>query len=186
MSGFEFTFGLISLLIGLGLAHVAAAFANLILLGPRVRWDWLSPLAAILFFESALIYWWFQWSLRDQEVVLGELAIRAIACLALYVMAVAALPDPRGRRVDLRDHFERSRRLFYGSLLTYTLIVGVLPVLRRAFTGDAAVTIPWFNLSNVVLLGLGCFIRHRWFNAALLAYLVVMLGIRWLPRVIAG
>ena len=186
MSGFEFTFGLISLLLGLGLAHVAAAFANLILLGPRVRWDWLSPLAAVLTFQSVLIYWWFQWSLRAQEVVLGDLAIRAVACLALYIMAVASLPDTRGRRVDLRDHFERSRRLLYGSLLFYTLIVGVLPVLRRAISGDPNWYVPWFNVSNIALLTIGCFVRPRWVHIALLVYLVVVLGIRWLPRVIAS
>jgi hypothetical protein len=183
MSGFEFTFGLISLLLGLSLAHVAAAFANLILLGPKVRWDWLSPLAAILVFQSVLIYWWFQWSLRTQEIVLGDLAIRAIACLCLYVMAVAALPDPRGRRVVLSVHFERSRRLIYGSLLTYTLIVGVLPAVRKAFS-DGALTVPWFNLSNIALLIIGCFVQKRFVHAVLLLYLVVILGIRWLPRVI--
>jgi hypothetical protein len=186
MSGFEFTFGLISLLLGLGLAHIAAAFANLILLGPRVKWDWLSPLAALLTFQSVLIYWWFQWSLREQEVVLGDLAIRAIACLALYIMAVAALPEPRGRRVDLKDHFERSQRLVYGSLIFYTLIVGVLPAARRGFVSQGEWVIPWFNFSNIALLTIGCFVRGRWLHAALLAYLVIILGIRWLPRVIAS
>lgn len=185
MSGFEFTFGLISLLLGLSLAHVAGAFANLILLGPRVRWDWLSPLAAILVFQSVLIYWWFQWSLRTQEIVLGDLAIRATACLSLFIMAVAALPDSRGRRVGLRDHFERSRRLLYGSFLTYTLIVGVLPLIRRAVTGEV-IMVPWFVLSSVLLLAVGCFVRPRWFHTAVLTYLVVMLAVRWLPRVIGA
>ena len=183
MSGFEFTFGLISLLLGLSLAHVAATFANLILLGPRVRWDWLSPLAAVLVLQSVLIYWWFQWSLREQEIVLGDLAIRSVACLCLYIMAVAALPDPRGRRIDLRDHFERARQLIFGSLLVYTLIVGVLPVVRRAIAGDG-LTVPWFNVGNLVLLVLACLIRKRWVDTAVLLYLVVMLGVRWLPRVI--
>jgi hypothetical protein len=183
MSGFEFTFGLISLLLGLSLAHVAAAFANLILLGPRVRWDWLSPLASVLVLQSVLIYWWFQWSLRAQEIVLGDLAVRAVACLCLYVMAVAALPDPRGRRIDLCDHFERARKLIFGSLLAYTLIVGVLPAVRHAVTGTTVI-VPWFNVGNLALLTIACLVRRRWVHAAVLLYLVVTLGVRWLPRVI--
>lgn len=186
MSGFEFSFGLISLLLGLGFAHVAAAFASLILLGKRVRWDWLSPLAALLFLQSALIYWWFQWALREQEVVLGDLAIRGVACLTLYIMAVAVFPETRGRRADLREHFERSRLLVYGSFITYTLIVGILPIVARLFNTDRPLSIPWFQLISLVLLIAGCFIRKRWYDTILLSYLVVILGIRWLPQALAA
>ena len=94
MSTFEFAFGLISLLLGLGFVHVAQAFAKLIMAGPRVRWDWLSPLAAVTMFQLGLVYWWAQYGLRNEELVLGAVVVQACACLALYMMAVAAL-QPR-------------------------------------------------------------------------------------------
>ncbi|MCV0414597.1 MAG: hypothetical protein K5831_06910 [Brevundimonas sp.] len=57
MSAFEFTFGLVSLLLGPGFAHLANSFALLVMAGPRVRWDWLSPLAALAVFQAGLIFW---------------------------------------------------------------------------------------------------------------------------------
>jgi hypothetical protein len=57
MSAFEFSFGLLSLLLGLGFAHLEDALAKLVLAGPKVKWDWLAPLAALNAFISGLVYW---------------------------------------------------------------------------------------------------------------------------------
>jgi hypothetical protein len=61
------------------MAHLAGAFARLVIAGRKVQWDWLPLLAAVLTFQSSLIYWWFQWSLREQPVVMAELSVRAVA-----------------------------------------------------------------------------------------------------------
>jgi hypothetical protein len=112
ISAFEFSFGLISLLLGLGMTHLAGALARLVIAGRKVQWDWLPLLAALLTFQSTLVYWWFQWALREQPVILADLTFRAVACLLLYMLAVAVLPEETRGRPNLRDHFERSNRLF--------------------------------------------------------------------------
>ena len=186
MSAFEFTFGLISLLLGLGFAHVAGAFARLIIAGPKVRWDWLSPLAAVLMLLMGLIYWWSQWSLRDEQVVLSDLTIRAVGCLFLYVMAVAVLPDRTGKRINLRNHFERSRRLVYGSLAAHVATVGILPDAAAAFSGGGSWGSALQNMFIIALLLVGIFTPRPWVNGALLSGLLLLLGFAWMTRVIAS
>lgn len=187
MSAFEFTFGLVSLLLGLGFAHIADSFAKLVMAGKEVRWDWLSPLAAVTSFQSGLIYWWYQWSLRDQEVSLGGLVVRAIACLTLYVMAVAALPAPRESGIDLKEHYQKARRLYFGAFAVYILIVGVLNrFVRDVFFGERVWQVPWLNLLSVAIIIACVFIQKRWFHTVALSWLLLDAATRWLPQAISG
>jgi hypothetical protein len=187
MSAFEFTFGLISLLLGLAFAQLADAFAKLVIAGKQVHWDWLSPLAAFVVFQSGLIYWWYQWSLRDEPVTLGGLVVRAVACLALYIMAVAALPSPKADRVDLSEHYEQARRLFFGAFAIYLLIVGILNrLVRDVMFGERVWEVPWLNFLNLGIIFACVFIHKRWFHGLALMWLLIDAGRRWLPQAIAG
>ena len=187
MSAFEFTFGLISLLLGLGFTHLADSFAKLVMAGDRVRWDWLSPLASLGAFQSGLIFWWYQWSLRDHSVTLAELAVRAVACLALYIMVVAALPAPEGDRTDLRDRFEHARRLYFGAFGFYVLLVGVLNrFVRDVFFSESVWIVPWSNLLTIALCLACIFIARRWLHGLVLTYINLVPALQWLPQSIAG
>jgi hypothetical protein len=187
MSAFEFTFGLISLLLGLSFAQLADSFAKLVMAGKRVQWDWLSPLAALFAFQSGLIYWWYQWSLRDEPVTLGGLVVRAVACLALYIMTVAALPLPKDDRTALSEHYEQARRLFFGAFAFYLLIVGILNrFVRDVMLGERVWEVPWGNVLNLGIVFACLFIRKRWFHGLALIWLLFDAGRRWLPQAIVG
>lgn len=182
MSGFEFTFGLISLLLGLGFAHIAHCVARLVIQGRQVEWDWLSPLAALAVFETTLIYWWYQWSLRNDAVTMAEVGVRAFACLILYVMAVAVLPEG-GRseeRVSLKAHFERSRRLIFGALIAYYTVVALIPPLLRALRGEGSWGYLASNVLSMSLFVLAFAIPKRWVSAFVLLYLVAIEAVIWL------
>ncbi len=188
MSGFEFTFGLISLLLGLGFAHIAYSVAKLVIEGKRVEWDWLSPLAAVVVFQAALIYWWYQWSLRDQAVTMAEVGIRAFACLILYVLAVAVLPEGGSAddRISLKKHFEKSRRLIFGSLIAYYLVAGVIPPMLRALRGDGSWSYLANNFFSMALFALAFSIPKRWLSATVLIYVLATDAILWLFESIAA
>jgi hypothetical protein len=187
MSAFEFTFGLISLLLGLSFAHLANCFALLVVAGRRVRWDWLSPLAALAAFQAGLIFWWFQWSVKDQEVTMAALAVRALACLSIYIVAVAALPAPEGERTDLREWFEKARRLFFGGFGFFAFLVGVLtPLVHSLMTPENDWPLPWQNIITVALCVACIFIGKRWLHGLVLLVLIVPSALEWLPLKIAG
>lgn len=182
MSPFEFSFALISLLLGLGFAALADSFAKLCLAGRRVRWDWLSPLVALNAFQAGLVYWWFQWSLRDQPVLLIGLAGRALACLCVYVFSVSALPADKGEPIDLRDHFERSRRLTYGAYLLYWLLVA----LALPLSAGRGTTADWGDCTALTLMVAGLFIRDRRFNLATQLFLLIIVASTWMLQLIAA
>jgi hypothetical protein len=187
LSAFEFTFGLVSLLLGLGFAHLANSFALLVMAGPRVRWDWLSPLAPLAVFQAGLIFWWYQWSIKDQEVTLAALAVRAVACLAIYVVSVAALPAPEGESTDLRERFENGRRLFFGGFAFFVLLVGVVtPIVHRLMTPGSDWPLPWENILFIALCVACIFVGRRWLHGLVLLVLIIPLALQWLPLSIAG
>lgn len=179
MTAFELSFTLISLLLGLAFAHIAGAFAQLVVAGRKVRWDWLPPLAALVTLQFGLVFWWSQWALRDRDVVLAELSVRAIACLALYVTAVAVLPEAGEGPVDLSQHFQRSRKLIYASLFALLLIVGIAMPAYGAFMGQRAWFFPWENLLVLTLMAIGFFSPNRLLNGAILGFIVLLVSVQW-------
>lgn len=188
MSGFEFTFGLISLLLGLGFAHIAQCVAKLVIQGKRVEWDWLSPLAAVATFQTGLVYWWYQWSLRNDAVTMAEVGIRAFACLILYVLAVAVLPDagPSEDRISLKEHFERSRQLIFGSLIAYYAVVAVIPPMIRAMRGNGSWLYLASNFFSLALFALAFLVPKRWLSATVLIYILAIEAAVWLFQSIAA
>lgn len=182
VSAFEFSFGLLSLLLGLGFAHLADVVAKLALSERPVRWDWLSPMVALNVFLQGLVYWWFQWTLREQPVQLMDLTARAAACLALYMLAVAALPAVRDEPVDMRQHFERSRRFVYATLIVYILLVSyLLPAIAgRGLSRDP------FDAAQVALAVVGMFVSARWLHAGVQLFLLLPMAQYWMLSTIRG
>jgi hypothetical protein len=168
------------------MAHVASASARLIIAGPRVTWDWLPLLGAVLTLQAALIYWWFQWSLRDQPVALIDLAFRAIACLLLYMQAFSVLPEDSRGRPNLRQNFERSSPLFFGTYGGYVLMVGILPWGYKILTEARLLPLPWENLLTVAACLLAMVWRRRWLQALLITSQILGLHVQWMSNVIRG
>jgi hypothetical protein len=166
------------------MAHLAGAFARLVIAGRKVHWDWLPLVAAVLTFQSSLIYWWFQWSLREQPVVMAELSVRAVACLLLYMLAVAVLPEDSRGRPNLKEHFERSNRLFFGVYGALVLLTGVMPHANRMLTGRAW-EVPWANLIIITLCVVAVFLRRRWLHTLVIIYLLLRLNQDWIGQVIS-
>ena len=166
------------------MAHTAGSLARLIIAGRKVQWDWLSPLAAVLMFQSAMIYWWFQWSLRDREVVLADLTFRAMACLLLYMLAVAVLPEDSRGRPNLREHFQRSNRLVFGAFGSYVLMVGILSPVYQMMFASRSWEVPWGNILTIVLCILAAFVQRRWLHTIVLLYFLYGLNVGWMTQVI--
>src|SRR3546814_2648487 len=65
MDRFEYAIGLISIIVGLGLADLAMSLHRLLKQRERVRWDWVA-LATAGFAGFSLIRMWYQlWTVRD-------------------------------------------------------------------------------------------------------------------------
>src|SRR5436190_926509 len=114
MGPFEYLLLFAVIILGLAVSDVALSLHRLLGAGPRVRWDWLAPLAALVAFLKIVTQWW-TWFRAEPlaggltwEMFLGVLA----GAVLLFLIAAASLPDevPGEGRIDLAAHWAGVRR----------------------------------------------------------------------------
>ena len=118
MSIFEYLIALVSVVVGLAVAHALGGLLRIVHNRETIRVDWLPLVWTGTLLLWIIFFWWFtfagaeapQWRMRDLLFVLGYAA-------AIYFVLGLLYPHDIGPGFDMRAHFETSRRWFYGSLL---------------------------------------------------------------------
>jgi hypothetical protein len=127
MDAFSYLSVLLSIILGLAITQVLQGYRALLLARKRVRlsapvliWSGL----ALLFATQA---WWASFGLRQRASWdFLSFAIILLQMILLYMLSAVVLPEVEpGDRVDLVDHFDRHRHIFYGFLIAM-LVVSVL------------------------------------------------------------
>lgn len=196
MSLFEFTFGLSAVILGLALAHMASTLSKLAMAGRRVRWAPEPLLLAGIIVLVIVWVWLSQWNAREQtETSVGLMLFQVGKLLLPFMAATFVLPDPVPEEgpVDLYAHYDRTRALTFGALITGLLVFWTGFMVRWATGGapdagpmtvwSVAATLPWgFCLGYGLLI----VVRKRWFNIALLAAGLIYYGWSVVPVRLAG
>lgn len=119
MDAFSYLSVLLSIILGLAIAQVLQGYRSILLARGRVRvsapvliWSGL----VLLFATQA---WWASFGLRGRpEWDFLSFAVILLQMTLLYMLSAVIFPEVAGdRRVDLVDHFERHRRIFFGILI---------------------------------------------------------------------
>lgn len=112
---FEFALGLFSVLIGLAIADVAASFHRLMRVRPRVRWDPLVLLTALLAMVITVGMWFDLWGIRNATSVRHFFLYLALvgAFFVLFLIAASSLPDEATSGLDLHEFYGRNHRYFW-------------------------------------------------------------------------
>ena len=123
MAVFEYLGVLISVIMGLGITHLATGASKLILNRGTVRLYVPHLLWTLNVLVYILLVWWgmFWWSNHTDWLAYEYLFITAYA-IALFLLAALLYPWDLGRDVDMRAYFFRNRRWFFGTLFVAWLI----------------------------------------------------------------
>lgn len=129
MTGFEYSLGIVSIVVGLALTDVAQSTHRLLVRRRTVRWDPLTLLVAFYALLTVVRMWFAVWGVRDVSAVVNYLFYLSIFAelFVLFLLAAASLPDNcEGEDGDLRAYYERQRRylwtlftLFHASFLAH-------------------------------------------------------------------
>ena len=177
MGPFEYLLLFVSVIFGLAISDLGMSLHRLLGAGPRVRWDALAPLAALVAFLKIASQWWSWFS--DVSIARGftwEMFLGLLAgAMMLFLMAAAALPDeaPADATIDLAQHWESVRRRYWILFLGHWLVANAVSIWAQVSIAHARWRFDWPYLLGLVILSL-ILIRNRWWQGLCLAGLVVI------------
>jgi len=178
MTPFDYALGLVSILVGLALADVAASLHRLLRQGRMVTWDGRVILCVLLVIITITGMWFEVWSVRSVKAVLSYPFYLSLFLefMVLFLVCAACLPDEPEESYDLSAFYERSRTylwslfaLFQASFFLHWIYFAGI---HMSNPGRALLFGAWVGLPLLVFLLLAG-IRSRWFHYTALLVLIV-------------
>jgi hypothetical protein len=171
----------ISIVVGLALSDVAHSLHRMLRAGRRVRWDLLTPLAALLVTCSVVNTWWTLDLVFSHAVTFAAFLPNLGSLVLLFLLASATLPDQvPAEGLDLKAYYLENRTYFWGLFALWIAALVVNEALLSTAAGRSAGDIlasTWRNLLFVPVFGLLMWTRRRWVHGIVLAFcLVVVVG----------
>lgn len=150
---------LLSIVLGLAVSDLCVSLNRLLDAGARVKWDWLSPLAALVALLKIVTQWWaWFYAAPLAKAVTFEMFVLVLAsAVLLYMLAAAALPDSVEPGVDLRAYYARTSRRYWLLFFSQSVLsnaVGIWAQLRApgAKLSLVALGYPGFLIAAVTFI----------------------------------
>jgi hypothetical protein len=180
LGAFEYLMLFAAVILGLAVCDLAVSVHRLLAAGPRVRWDWLAPLAALVAFLKIVTQWWTFFLAGPLakgltfEMFLGVL----VAAVLLFLLAADALPDEVGEGpIDLRAHYARVQRRFWLLFAAQWFLLTAVSTWAQVAIEKAhldLVSPAWLILPATLLLA---FWKNRWWQTiGLVGFVLVYVG----------
>ncbi len=160
-----------AVVIGLAIADMATSLHRLLRNRSRVRWDWVSPLAAVVILTELFNFWW-NWRAFTGST-LGATVPYFTVLIILFLAACATLPDEiPGSGIDLRRYFDENRVYFwsvYACYLAAWIGIGTVRDVQRGASFSAVMRDWYVDYAWIIVYFAMIFVRPRWISGAVLA-----------------
>ena len=171
----------VSIVVGLALADMAHSLHRLLRAGRRVRWDLLTPLAALLVTASVVNTWWTTDLVFSKTVTFAAFLPNLGSLILLFLLASATLPDEVPESgLDLKTYYLANRTSFWGLFLLWIAALSLNEIVASAALGRSAGEIVPSVGGNLVFLpvfALLMWTKRRWIHGLALAFcLLVVVG----------
>ncbi|MEP6729518.1 MAG: hypothetical protein ABJE10_02715 [bacterium] len=175
MTPFEHLTVLISIVIGMGLAHLLTTVHELIQVRSRVKLYWLPVLWFVLIFVSLIEWWWAIFALRNAiKWNFFYFLFVLMSPVTLYLAAAFVLPDDSERGhdvVDLRRYYYDNTAWLFGCLAISPALDGIRRGIEAGTMRDSGAS---SNLISSVLLASMCVIRKPWYHTLITAIVATL------------
>lgn len=127
MESFQHVMGLISVVVGLGVAHILSALGQAIHRhmgsGASIKLDATSLLWIGFVFTWLVSFWWFEYRFSEREVwTMGLYLFLITYAVLLFLLAVVLVPFQLEGVSSTREHFDLVRPWFFSLLLAVNLV----------------------------------------------------------------
>lgn len=187
MDTFEYITALVAVVIGLAIADLATSLHRLLRNRKIVRWDWVSPLAAVLILAELFNLWW-RWH-GFTGATIGEVVPYFLTLILIFLTASITLPDEvPAEGLDLGRYFDENRGYFWFIYSSYVAAFITLMTIAGFERGQSATDLWSRYYVDYLWVPVGfamIFVRRRWISGALLLATLVWLvwGPDWWYRV---
>ena len=173
MDGFDYTFSLFAIILGLSIAKVLEGFAKALRHRRVVHLGWLTPLLAIFVMLDLTFFWDWTWTARaDIQPRAGVLVIGLFVASLYYLAASVIFPADVREHQDFDAHYFQHRRQVLGAIVLCNLVGEGWDQIR------VASQIPWQVWTQIalyfVLLAIGIATSSKRLNIAVLVLLIVL------------
>lgn len=165
-----------SIILGLAVGDMVQSLHRLLVAGRLVKWDWLTPAAALFILVDLIGLWWatFGWYRTATDLTVIGFFPDLLLFILYYLLAAACLPDevsPSG--LDLRAFYLHRARYFW-TLSAVSMVATILFVGPRYAPGgwQAVAADQTGNLIILPLFVLGAASRRLWVHRLLVAGLL--------------
>ena len=163
MGVFEYIGVLTSVIMGLGITHLATGATKLIQNRDEVRFYWPHAMWTVNILVYILLVWWgmFWWSGHENWYVYEYLFITLYA-IVLFVLAAMLFPWDIDRSIDVKEYFFKQRLWFFGALF----VAWCLDIPETVLKSNANLRIVpqeyfWFVSLQLSMAAAGLLTRNR-------------------------
>jgi hypothetical protein len=173
VSSFEYTAVLISIVLGLGVAHILGGVTAMIERWDRLERYWVFLAWCILTLGFHLGFWVNLWQFQARpEWTVSVLTYWFVSVSLLFVASRLLVPTA-SISSSMRQHFAANRRPFFGALTLYWLIAAMGPL----FLDTPWIALRRLGLAGFALLSLsGALVSSERFHAVLVVVWALLYG----------
>ena len=177
MSDFEFLSVLVSIVSGLGLAHLLAGLGRAFYLRDLNRVDPVHFAWTITVFFVLVLNWWVFLLWRDFERWTFPVFFTTVLwTTSFYMLTIILYPPDLPDEVNYRSLFEQNRRWFLSSFAVMCLLDLVATSLREGQLPELLYLVFVAHLGLVALVG--AFVGRRWYDMVS-AWYILLLMVMW-------
>jgi len=176
MTPFDYALGLVSTLVGLALADLAASLHRLLRRTRLVKWDGRLVLCVVLVIITIVGMWFEVWSIRTVKAVLSFPFYLSlfVEFMVLFLICAACLPDDAEEGGDLGAYYERNRIYLWSLLVLFetSFFLHWIYFAGLHASGGEMVLLGAVVIFPLVVSALLAIISSRWFHYAALLTLI--------------
>lgn len=132
MGTFEYVMALVSIVVGLGITHILAAFGTAVHRlrghGPPIELHAVYLLWMLFVFSWLISFWWFEYRLQglDFEWTFARYLFTILYAIALFLLAVLLVPDRMDGLTNSYEYFMAGRSWFFALLFATSAGIDVV------------------------------------------------------------
>ncbi|MDQ6809880.1 MAG: hypothetical protein M3Z64_10745 [Verrucomicrobiota bacterium] len=167
MDEFSYLSVLLSVIIGLAVTEILQGFRQRLLAHGSVRNYWPSRLWAATILLVCAQTWWAMFGLRSRhDWTFEEFLVLLVQTILLYLVAGLVFPDfATDETVDLREHYFRQRKRFFGLLIAVALVSICRDLVFNHALPDR--TNLAFHITYIVIAVSAILTANEWYHKAL-------------------